>query len=130
MGQVQLYLFFGLLFALVVAIFTVQNVAPVDIDFLFWELKGVSLSLVVLGSVFAGAGIALVLGLTRQFQLSRRIRELAAKLAEYEMGAKSGNGEQVGPNGGEQVDGKGPRPKGDGETAVKNGSPKRYESHS
>jgi uncharacterized integral membrane protein len=83
--QVQLYLFFGLLFAFVVAIFTVQNVAPVDVDFLFWQLREVSLSLVVMGSVFAGALIALVLGLARQYRMARRIRELAARLAEYEL---------------------------------------------
>lgn len=81
----QLYLFFGLLFAFVVAIFTVQNVAPVDVDFLFWQLREVSLSLVVMGSVFAGALIALVLGLARQYRMARRIRELTAKLAEYEL---------------------------------------------
>lgn len=84
----QLFLFFGLLFAFLVAVFAVQNVDPVGIEFLFWRVKDVSLSLVVLGSVLAGALIALVLGFKRQFRMGRRIKELTAKLAEYEMGPK------------------------------------------
>ncbi|ACA59102.1 LapA family protein [Candidatus Desulforudis audaxviator] len=84
----QLFLFFGLLFAFLVAVFAVQNADPVDIEFLFWWVKDVSLSLVVLGSVFAGALIALVLGFARQFRMARRIKELTAKLAGYEMGSK------------------------------------------
>jgi len=97
---VQYYLFFGLLFAFLVAIFAVQNANPVDIVFLAWQVKGVSLSLVLLGGVVAGAAIALVLGLPRQFRMTLRIRELTAKLAEYEMRPKTGDaadsGEQAG----------------------------------
>lgn len=89
----QMYVFFGLLFAFVVAIFAVQNATPVDIDFLFWQLRGISLSLVVLGSVLAGALIALVLGLARQYRMARRIKELTADLAEYELGKKAGTPE-------------------------------------
>lgn len=85
----QLFLFFGLLFAFLVAVFAVQNVDPVAIEFLFWRVKEISLSLVVLGSVFTGALIALVLGMARQFRMGRRIKELTAKLAEYEVGARS-----------------------------------------
>lgn len=85
--RLQLYLFWGLLFALAVAVFAVQNVTPVNIRFLVWQAE-VSLSLVLLGSMFAGTLAALVLGLPRRYRTARRIRELTARLAEYELRPK------------------------------------------
>jgi len=81
---VQFYLIIVLFFALSVAGFAVQNATTVDIRVVFWTLEDISLSLVVLGSVAAGAVIAFVLGLGRQIRLVLRIKELTARVADLE----------------------------------------------
>jgi uncharacterized integral membrane protein len=83
---VQLYFLFGLLFALGIALFAVQNATPVDIRFLFWSFPRISLSLVILGAVAAGAVVTMLLGVGRQYRSSRRIRELTARVAQLERG--------------------------------------------
>ncbi|MCL8207651.1 MAG: LapA family protein [Actinomycetia bacterium] len=42
-------------FALVVAVFAVQNAGPVPIRFLWWTAPGVSLAVVILGAALFGA---------------------------------------------------------------------------
>jgi uncharacterized integral membrane protein len=54
-----------LIIALLVAIFSIQNALPVAINF-FWVRTEVSLVLVILGSVFAGAIIAYLIVLWRE----------------------------------------------------------------
>ncbi|MBO8127618.1 MAG: LapA family protein [Peptococcaceae bacterium] len=83
----QFYLFLLLIFAIVVAIFAVQNAGPVTIHFLVWAFEDISLSLVVLGSVAVGAVMALIFGFIRQLKLSWRIRELTAKVADLQLKA-------------------------------------------
>ncbi len=80
----QVFLIAVLLFALLVSVFAVQNATTVTIRLLFWTFEGVSLSLIVLGSVATGAIIAFILGLGRQWRLSWRVRELTAKLADMQ----------------------------------------------
>jgi putative membrane protein len=60
-----------LIFALLVAIFTIQNVLPVAINFL-WFRAEVSLVLVILGSVFAGAIIVYLIVLWREYRRKRK----------------------------------------------------------
>ncbi|MDI6709113.1 MAG: LapA family protein [Thermoanaerobacterales bacterium] len=88
----QFYLIVVLLFALSVAGFALQNATTVDIRVLFWTFEDISLSLVVLGSVAAGAVIAFVLGLGRQIRLVLRIKELTARVADmqHRMGQEHG----------------------------------------
>ena len=71
----QAYLILALIFALLVAAFAIQNTAVVTINFLFWQ-GSISLGLVILGSVAAGALIFFVLGLIKQFGSSRERKEL------------------------------------------------------
>jgi putative membrane protein len=73
---------------LLVAIFAVQNAAPVAIK-LFWITTEVPLVLVILGSVLAGAIIVFSLVVWRKFRLKRKIiaspmEKLAAKSTEEE----------------------------------------------
>ncbi|MDN5347872.1 MAG: hypothetical protein PWP65_1436 [Clostridia bacterium] len=75
----QLYLVGALLFALLVAIFAVQNSAPVDIRFLTWEFRQISLVIVILGSAAVGAVFVLCLGLLKQFRLARTLRNVQAE---------------------------------------------------
>lgn len=78
----QVYLIVALLFALIVAVFAVQNATAVDIRFLFWKIDQVPLSLLILISVAAGAIIVFVVGAFRQLRTSMQVRELTAKLQE------------------------------------------------
>lgn len=72
----QFYLLLALVFALVVAIFAVQNTEPVTINFLTWQFKEISLVLVILGSSAVGAVFLFLLGVVKQLSLYRKNREL------------------------------------------------------
>ncbi|MCL6563850.1 MAG: lipopolysaccharide assembly protein LapA domain-containing protein [Firmicutes bacterium] len=54
----MLRLVFALLWALLVAIFAVQNSNPVPISFLFWRVPSISEALIILLSVLLGAVLA------------------------------------------------------------------------
>ena len=82
--EMQIYLILALVFALVVAVFAVQNAITVDIQFLFWSLPKVPLSLVILASVVSGAVIVFVVGIVRQIQVTMRIREVYNKNSQLE----------------------------------------------
>uniref|UniRef100_A0A7C1JNV3 DUF1049 domain-containing protein n=1 Tax=Ammonifex degensii TaxID=42838 RepID=A0A7C1JNV3_9THEO len=73
----QLYILVGLIFAFTVAVFAVQNATKVDIRFLFWEFKNISLALVVFGAAAGGAFIVFALGVGREFRHALRVRELS-----------------------------------------------------
>lgn len=78
----QLYLPAVLIFALLIAVFAVQNAVPVDIQFLSWRFPGISLALVIFGSLVIGALFAFILGLFRQARLGRQVRHYQAKARE------------------------------------------------
>jgi uncharacterized integral membrane protein len=75
---VRFYLILGLLFALLVAVFAVQNATLVDIRFLGWEFKNISLALVVLGAAAGGALMVFILSLGREVRHAWRMRELSS----------------------------------------------------
>ncbi|MPW25723.1 DUF1049 domain-containing protein [Alkalibaculum sp. M08DMB] len=62
-----------LFFALIVAIFAIQNATPVDVDFLFWNIY-VSQALVILISAIFGAIITMLLSLIKQFRSNTIIK--------------------------------------------------------
>ena len=86
----------ALLFAILVALFAVQNTTPVSVSFLFWSANEVAVALVIVVSAAVGALITLLLGAPamvrgqlrrlayrrerREFQ--RRIGELQAELEQ------------------------------------------------
>lgn len=75
----QFYIILGLGFALLVAVFAVQNATLVNIKFLVWEFKNVSLALVLLGAAAGGAFIVFVISLGREVRHAWRARELSAQ---------------------------------------------------
>jgi len=75
---VQIYLIIALLFALMVAIFSIQNAGGVDIRLFHWYFPAVSLVLVILGSAVVGAVCAFLLGMPKQMIISRKIKSLLA----------------------------------------------------
>lgn len=60
-----------LIFALLIAIFAIQNAVPVTIQF-FWITTQVPLVLIILGSVLAGALIVFLIASYRQFRPKRK----------------------------------------------------------
>lgn len=78
----QVYLLAVVLFALLVAIFSIQNAVPVDIRFLTWHFQGISLVIVITGSLAAGAFFTFILGIARQARLGRELRYLRMRNRE------------------------------------------------
>jgi putative membrane protein len=72
-GQWNLIL--ALTFALIVAVFSVINVEPVKVRYLFGEAY-IPLIIVILGSTLAGGLIVGTMGLFRQYKLHREIKAL------------------------------------------------------
>jgi len=74
----QLYLVGALLFALLVALFAVQNTMMVKIAFLLWQFE-VSLVLVILGAASFGALCVFLVGMFKNIGSWRKQRELEGK---------------------------------------------------
>jgi len=77
-GTMQGYLVSALIFALLVAIFAIQNTTVVVINFLMWKFH-TSLVLVILGSALLGALCIFLLGSFKNFESWRKQRELEGK---------------------------------------------------
>lgn len=80
--MLQVSALLALLFAIVIAIFAVQNPGQVNISFLAWQLQGVAVSVLVLVSAALGAGFMLLLGLAREVRLRLRHRSLNNQLRQ------------------------------------------------
>lgn len=75
----QIYLISALLFLLAIAIFVFQNTAVVTVKFLSWISPEISLAVVVLIAVFAGALITFLVNTFRSFKIARQTREIMAE---------------------------------------------------
>ena len=75
----QVFSLLAIFFALLVAIFAVQNAVPVEINFLAWQFRQISLVLVILGSAAFGALVVFLLGIVKQIRQTRMIRELRSQ---------------------------------------------------
>ena len=79
----QIYLVGALIFALLVAVFAIQNTNPVDIRFLTFQIKEISLVLVILGSALIGALVVFLLGAVKQIGSYRQIKDLKRDNKKY-----------------------------------------------
>lgn len=79
-----------LTFALLVAIFAIQNAAIVTIKF-FWITTQVPLALIIFGSVLAGALIVFLIAIYRQFRPKRKSKENQISLNEKKVKTDSEN---------------------------------------
>lgn len=79
---VQWSLFLSLVFALIVAIFSLSNVEEVPVNFLFTTAK-IPLILLILSSALAGATIVGLYGIFRQYKLQREIKRLNEAIDIY-----------------------------------------------
>lgn len=70
----------ALAFAVVVAMFAIQNSALVSVSFFSWQLRDISLAVVILGSAAAGALAVGLFTLVREIGLRLSLRSCHAKL--------------------------------------------------
>lgn len=71
----QLYFILSLIASILVVIFAITNSAAVPVKIFFVEYK-LSLALIIFISTAFGAVIATMIGLVKQFKLSKQIRKL------------------------------------------------------
>lgn len=80
----QLLWIVSLFFALLIALFAVQNTTPVTVSLLVWRIEGVAVAALVLASAALGALLTYLLGLSRAVRQWRRRRESGALTRERE----------------------------------------------
>ncbi|SET77666.1 Uncharacterized integral membrane protein [Oceanobacillus limi] len=71
----QSYVILAIIFVIIVAIFAVSNVAPVEVNYLFWTGES-PLILVILFSVLMGGIITATVGMVKMFRMQRAIKSL------------------------------------------------------
>ena len=76
----QLNVLLALLFAILIAIFAVQNTTPVGVSFLTFHTDSVAVSVLVLISAALGAAVMVCLGLWRELGMRWRHRSVAQQL--------------------------------------------------
>src|SRR6185312_5672402 len=74
----------GLLFAIVIAVFSVINVEAVPINYVFGKAEW-PLVLIILCSALLGAAISGIVGVFRSVQSNRRIKELLKEMNAKEL---------------------------------------------
>ena len=81
--KAMMNLLFAFVFALLVAVFAVQNSLPVTVTFLVWSFQ-TSLVIIILGAATFGAMTILSLALLVQFKLRRTITKLTETQRQLE----------------------------------------------
>jgi putative membrane protein len=79
----QILIIFSLIIAFLAILFAVQNVEPVTITFLVWEIQG-SLALVLFLTIVAGALISYLASMPGQIRSKRMIANQQKRIAELE----------------------------------------------
>lgn len=75
---------FSLILAILVAIFAIQNSSAVPVNFIVYHLE-ISQALIILISAIIGAIIAFSLGLMKQFNMNKTIKEKDKQIRNLEM---------------------------------------------
>lgn len=76
----QVIFILSLVIALIMVIFTLQNAEPIDVKFLFWNVRG-SLALILLLTFIAGALTSFMLSLSSAMKKNKQKQELKDKTA-------------------------------------------------
>ena len=71
----QSYVILAIILVIIIAVFAVINVSPVEVNYLFWKMES-PLILVILFSVLMGGLITGAAGMVKIFRLQRDIRAL------------------------------------------------------
>ena len=93
----QIYWTAALAFGIVIALFAVQNSAPITLRFLWFSAENVAVSVLVMISATLGALLTLMFGLGREVKLqwSRRSARRAASSLEKRVSELQGTVEQL-----------------------------------
>jgi putative membrane protein len=81
---VQLIWIASLLFAVVIALFAVQNTTPISVSFLVWRLEAVAVAALVLAAAALGALLTYLLGLGRGIRSGMDLRSSRATIRRQE----------------------------------------------
>jgi putative membrane protein len=94
----QIYWIAALLFGIIIALFAVQNSAPITIRFLWLSVEGVAVSVLVMICAALGAMVTLMFGLGREvtLQWSRRSARRTASGLEKRVAELERSVEQLG----------------------------------
>ncbi|KAJ49551.1 putative integral membrane protein [Clostridium tetanomorphum] len=79
----QIGFIISLIFAILIAIFAIQNSAIISVNFLFTKIE-ISQALIIFISVILGAVIVMLLGLKREYNLKRSNKLLNKKIEDIE----------------------------------------------
>lgn|SRR5690606_6830926 len=71
----QTYVIIAIIFMILVAVFAVTNVNPVEVNYFFWKVES-PLILVILFSVLMGGVITAAVGMVRMFRMQKEIKLL------------------------------------------------------
>ena len=77
------WLFFFVIFVIGV-VFSINNLQPVAVSFVYFQVDAVPLALVMTLELFAGVLLGLCVGFIRMMRLRRSHAKLQRKLAEFE----------------------------------------------
>lgn len=71
----QTYVILAIIFVIIIAVFAVTNVDPVEVNYLFWSGES-PLILIILFSVLMGGIITAAVGMLKMFRLQREVKKL------------------------------------------------------
>ncbi|UJL44941.1 DUF1049 domain-containing protein [Virgibacillus sp. NKC19-16] len=71
----QSYVILAIIFVIIIAVFAVTNVDPVEVNYLFWSGES-PLILIILFSVLMGGIITAAVGMLKMFKLQREVKKL------------------------------------------------------
>lgn len=71
----QTYVILAIILVIIIAVFAVTNVDPVEVNYLFWSGES-PLILIILFSVLMGGIITATVGMLKMFKLQREIKKL------------------------------------------------------
>ncbi|MBP1968772.1 putative integral membrane protein [Virgibacillus natechei] len=71
----QSYVILAIIFVIIIAVFAVTNVDPVEVNYLFWSGES-PLILIILFSVLMGGIITASVGVLKMYQLQREVKKL------------------------------------------------------
>jgi len=83
----QSHIILALVFALVVAIFSISNIQNVEVNYMFGHFK-IPLVIVILGSVMFGALIVFLVGGWKFIKMKSRLKNLEREIHQLQMSSK------------------------------------------
>ena len=90
----QAKLIIGLIIAILVIVFTIQNQAPVTVSLFFWNIQDVPMSIAIFSALLLGALAAFLIGLRMKIRLNRELNAKNERIAKLEHHIRAANTEK------------------------------------